>query len=156
VLVTGPVGGSIQGRHLELTPRIAAGRALHDAGVRAMMDVSDGLALDLDRMARLSGVAILLEHVPLHADASARSACTGRTPLDHALHDGEDHELLACAPAAVLERFLASPAAGAAVRIGRVEATSSDRPAGLLLPDPAGGVALPFDPHDPRAFVHGR
>jgi len=98
VLLTGPVGGSLAGRHLRIRPRIRAGRRLHDAGATAMMDVSDGLAWDLHRLARASGVRIEidLERVPVHEDARAAARTSGRDPLWHALHDGEDHELVAC------------------------------------------------------------
>ena len=61
VVLTGPVGGSGLGRHLRPAPRVEAGRHLASVGARAMMDTSDGLALDLERMARASGVRIDLE-----------------------------------------------------------------------------------------------
>jgi thiamine-monophosphate kinase len=58
------------------------------------MDVSDGLAWDLFRLARAAGVGVELElaAVPIHRDARRMA---GRA-LWHALHDGEDHELVAC------------------------------------------------------------
>jgi len=95
LVLTGPVGGSRLGRHLRCEPRLAAGRALFEAGATAMMDVSDGLAWDLHRLARASGVRLELERVPIHRDARRAARASGRTPLDHALHDGEDHELVA-------------------------------------------------------------
>ena len=155
VLVTGPVGGSLLGRHMEIEPRIAAGRALHDAGVRAMMDVSDGLAVDLDRLARLSDVAIELERIPVHSDAELRATGTGLPALEHALFDGEDHELIACADAAHLEQYFQDPSAAASSLVGTVHGPTVQRPAGLhlALPD---WPAQAFDPQDPRAFIHGR
>ena len=98
VLLSGPVGGSRAGRHLVFEPRLAQGRFLAAAGAHALMDVSDGLAWDLFRLARAAQVAIELEleRVPVHADARR----AGWDALEHALHDGEDHELIACiAPA---------------------------------------------------------
>jgi len=95
VLLSGPVGGSRLGRHMDPLPRLALGAFLHARGARVLMDVSDGLALDLSRIARASGVRIDLERVPLHADA-VRLARRGRASArEHALGDGEDHELLA-------------------------------------------------------------
>jgi thiamine-monophosphate kinase len=97
ILVTGRLGGSILGRHLRFRPRLAAGRELsRRRGVHAMMDVSDGLAKDLGRIARESGVAAVLraEAVPVHPDARRLARRTGKPPLEHALGDGEDHELL--------------------------------------------------------------
>ncbi|MFT7676094.1 MAG: thiamine-monophosphate kinase [Planctomycetota bacterium] len=95
IFVTGPVGGSRRTRHLRFAPRIAAGRWLFERGARALMDVSDGLALDLQRMARASGVRFCVQQVPVHADARRAARLDARSSLDHALHDGEDHELIA-------------------------------------------------------------
>lgn len=95
VLATGAFGGSALGRHLTFQPRLAEGEWLFAHGATALMDVSDGLSLDAERLARLSGVRVDLEHVPVHADAVAASRRSGRTALEHALADGEDHELLA-------------------------------------------------------------
>ncbi len=52
------------------------------------MDISDGLALDLHRLCKASGVAAELDNVPLLKGAT----------IDQALHDGEDYELLYTAP----------------------------------------------------------
>jgi thiamine-monophosphate kinase len=97
VVLTGAVGGSLLGRHLRIEPRVREGIRLFACGATAMMDVSDGLAWDLHRLARASGVRIDIElaSVPIHADARRLARRDGKDPLDHALHDGEDHELLA-------------------------------------------------------------
>jgi thiamine-monophosphate kinase len=101
VLVSGPLGGSALGRHLEPRPRFAEAEFLCAHGARALMDVSDGLALDLARLAEASRVRIDLEHVPIHADARRAARASGLTPRMHALGDGEDYELIATlAPAA--------------------------------------------------------
>ena len=87
--VTGPLGGSLAGRHLTFEPRLRAGRALADAGIaHAMMDLSDGLGRDLPRLCRASGVGAVLDAdaVPRHVDAGGA--------LERALFDGEDFELL--------------------------------------------------------------
>ena len=91
LFVTGPLGGSILGRHLTFAPRLAEGRALANQ-VSAMMDLSDGLARDLPRL--LDGLGADLSNVPVHPDAVRLAADTGRPPLWHALNDGEDYELL--------------------------------------------------------------
>lgn len=92
VVVSGALGGSFGadglGRHLRFEPRVRLARELVDHfGDRlgAMIDVSDGLGRDLDRVARASGVAVLVEgdRIPV------QGGCT----LDQALRDGEDHEL---------------------------------------------------------------
>lgn len=126
VFLTGPVGGSRKRRHLRFAARLDEGRWLFERGARAMMDVSDGLALDLQRLARASSVRILMQHVPVHADARRAAREDGRSSLDHALHDGEDHELIATlAPkhAARLRREAAQRCPGLCL-LGRVQAGS--------------------------------
>jgi thiamine-monophosphate kinase len=95
--VTGPLGGSILGRHLTFAPRVHLARQLASTGnVSAMIDLSDGLSRDLRHICRGSGVGAIVgaEDIPIHEDAVALSNRDGRSPLDHALNDGEDHELL--------------------------------------------------------------
>lgn len=120
VVLTGPVGGSRLGRHLRIRPRVQAGRTLARAGATAMMDVSDGLAWDLFRLARASRVRIDLDlaAVPMHADARRRARRTGKSPMWHALHDGEDHELIATIAARALDRLPRSIVAIGSVRTG--------------------------------------
>jgi thiamine-monophosphate kinase len=73
-----------------------------------MMDVSDGLALDLSRIAEASEVRIDLDRVPVHRDARRLARTSGRSAREHALHDGEDHELLATVDRAAGDRLLAT------------------------------------------------
>lgn len=151
LLASGNFGGSGLGRHLRIRPRIDAGRALYARGARALTDVSDGLARDLARMARLSGVAIRLNRVPIHPDARRAARISGRSALDHALHDGEDHELIAAMAPRDAQRLLRRPprtlnglcAIGVAVA-GR----------GLWVPVAEGSSKLRR--HDPtREWTHG-
>jgi thiamine-monophosphate kinase len=97
VLVTGPLGGSLLGRHLRPHPRIVEAQALHAAApLRAMIDISDGLGSDLGHILEEStGLGAVLDEaaIPIHPDAQRLSARDGRSPLDHALNDGEDFEL---------------------------------------------------------------
>lgn len=106
LVVTGALGGSLLGRHLRLRPRIDEGRWLYARGATAMMDVSDGLARDVDRLARASGVRIDMEvaAVPVHRDARRAARKSGLSALEHALGDGEDHELVASLSPAHLVR----------------------------------------------------
>lgn len=86
--VTGTLGGSLpSGRHLTFRPRLDEARwlAAHFP-VHAMMDLSDGLAADLPRMARASGTGFSVERSRLPVAAG----CT----VEQALSDGEDYELL--------------------------------------------------------------
>jgi thiamine-monophosphate kinase len=79
--VSGPLGGW---KHKSvIVPRLDTGRKLVGKAT-ACMDISDGLALDLHRLCRASGVAATLESIPLLKGAT----------IEQALHDGEDYELL--------------------------------------------------------------
>ena len=107
MVVTGPLGGSLpSGRHLKPIPRLAEAKwAVTNLQVNAMMDISDGLALDLHRLLEESSVgAVLLENeVPIHDDVTSQLNQSQR--VQHALSDGEDFELLMAVGA---DSFLAS------------------------------------------------
>lgn len=123
VVATGSFGGSRLGRHLKIEPRIEQGRWLHEHGATAMMDISDGLARDLARLARASQVGIDLDSVPIHGDARRAARASGEDPLVHALNDGEDHELVATLSAAAWRRSSWAGDSGAGLSvIGRVRA----------------------------------
>ncbi|HET6251675.1 MAG TPA: thiamine-phosphate kinase [Tepidisphaeraceae bacterium] len=100
--VSGPLGGSILGRHMTFTPRVELARQLAATGsITAMIDLSDGLSRDLGHICKQSGVGAIINaaNIPIHADAIELSRRDGVSPLDHALSDGEDHELLFTAAA---------------------------------------------------------
>jgi thiamine-monophosphate kinase len=106
--VTGSLGGSAAGlrvasqrswsddeldalrRHMRPTPRVGEAGILSTHGVTSMMDVSDGLAIDLSRLCRASGTGARVEiaRIPVHPAATAAEALGG----------GEDYELLATLP----------------------------------------------------------
>ncbi len=97
LIVTGPLGGSLLGRHLNPRPRLDLVEPLRGcADVHAAIDISDGFSLDLDRLCAASGVGAEIDTaaIPIHPDAVTRSETSGTTPLDHALGDGEDFELI--------------------------------------------------------------
>ena len=103
LVVTGACGGSLLGRHLAVEPRCREAMFIADRfEVHAAIDVSDGLSLDLSRMMQASGsgAVVRLASVPIHADARRMSLLPGdgRSPLDHALSDGEDFELILAMP----------------------------------------------------------
>ncbi|WP_145287813.1 thiamine-phosphate kinase [Pirellulimonas nuda] len=118
LLVTGPLGGSLLGAHLDFAPRVREAIALRDAyELHAGMDITDGLSLDLSRLAEASGVGAVIDlaAVPIDAAAVRRSAKSGRSPLEHALSDGEDFELLLAAPPAEAQRILREQPAGLSI-----------------------------------------
>jgi thiamine-monophosphate kinase len=99
LFVTGELGGSLAGRHLEFEPRLAEARWLAGRfAIHAMIDLSDGLASDLRHLLRAShtGAELLAEAIPISraAKLNARAESAAKPPLLAALTDGEDFELL--------------------------------------------------------------
>lgn len=87
IFLTGRLGGSLAGRHLDITPRLHEAQWLTSHSYpSAMMDLSDGLAKDMPRLAAASnlGYQLDLASLPCHNGCSAAQA----------LSDGEDYELL--------------------------------------------------------------
>lgn len=121
--VTGKLGGSLLGRHLRMEPRLVEGKWLRENGwVTAMMDVSDGLAADLPRLVKASGVGAVVDAEAVPVSGAARrmgkggeqraegeeQRARGMAALDHALNDGEDFELLFTVPARKVRAFEAA------------------------------------------------
>lgn len=87
--------------HLCPRPRVKEGRVLGGSGcVTAMLDISDGLAAEVRRLAHAGGVGVRLrlEDVPVAPEARAVARATGRDPLELAVCGGEDYELLFAVP----------------------------------------------------------
>ena len=150
--VTGPLGAAAAGlrlvqagrgvggeqaalvaAHRRPVARATEGRVAAQAGATAMIDLSDGLGIDLDRLCRASGVGAELVGVPVAAGATEEEAVGG----------GEDFELLVAAPAA-------TDLADAFVQLGLRPPVEL----GWLVADPAtrrlGGRSLP-----PAGYRHG-
>lgn len=99
ICVTGTLGGSIRGRHLTFIPRVEEALDLVEtADVHAMIDISDGLSTDVLHIARESGAGVEIEagKLPISPEAVEQAEESARSPLWHALNDGEDYELLFC------------------------------------------------------------
>lgn len=148
VYCSGPVGGSILGRHLTFTPRVELGLVLARLPAAAMIDISDGLALDLWRLCEASGCGAIVAQEAvaglIHPDAVALSRQSGRPAIEHALHDGEDFELLAAMRTAL------DPAAAAGLGLTRVARLVPER--GLWL-ETNDGARRPLEP---RGWEHFR
>ncbi len=112
ILVTGSLGGSILQRHFTFEPRVAEAMTLSERyDLHAGMDISDGLSLDLSRLAKESGCGAVvdLSAVPISEDAEtlARRSPDGPSALEHALGDGEDFELILAVAPQEAERMMA-------------------------------------------------
>lgn len=98
ICVTGTLGGSLSGKHLNFGPRLKEALVIAKAGANAMIDISDGLSTDLNHICRLSkkGAIVFSEEIPISKNAKG---------LHAALDDGEDFELLFTIPQKKFERL---------------------------------------------------
>lgn len=100
LLVTGKLGGSLGGRHFTFEPRLEQGQWLvAHFPIHAMMDISDGLAKDLPRLAGGAGLGFRVDwdRLPRHRGCS----------VEQAWGEGEDYELLMAVPKRSLKRLQA-------------------------------------------------
>ena len=149
LVVTGACGGSLLGRHLAVVPRCREAALIAERfAVHAAIDVSDGLT----RMMQASGTGAILwlDRVPIHPDAERMSRLEddGRTPLDHALGDGEDFELVLALPPEAARALESESARGFTTPVTVIGEVTAE--AGLLAKDAAGARR----PLVPRGFVH--
>ncbi len=122
IVVTGPLGGSLLGKHFDFQPRFDWVRRVRgQVAVHAAMDISDGLTIDLLRLSNASGCGAVLDMdaIPIAAAAQQRAQTSGLSPLEHALGDGEDFELLLAVPDDQLAALQTIVGADQAIAIGR-------------------------------------
>jgi thiamine-monophosphate kinase len=140
IYVTGKLGGSILGRHMTFEPRVQLGRKLAENETpTAMIDLSDGLSRDLAHLCRESHVGAELDgnQIPIHPDAIQLATNEGFSGPElyfrarwHAIHDGEDYELL----------FTSNRLVDNAIRIGTIVGGS--------------GILLDGEPLQAQAWEH--
>jgi thiamine-monophosphate kinase len=146
LFATDSFGGSIRGKHLDFTPRIREALRLHEVvDLHAMIDISDGLAADVGHLCDESSCGAVLQSASIPVAEDARRMDDGRPPLEHALSDGEDFELVFAVTPEDGRRLLAlQPVPGITLaHIG--ECVES----GLWLED--SGTRRPLEP---RGYVH--
>lgn len=99
IFVTGELGGSLEGRHLDFEPRLAEARWLAEKfSIHSMVDLSDGLAGDLRHILKASrvGAELLATAIPISREArrASKASPSAKPAMLAALTDGEDFELL--------------------------------------------------------------
>ncbi len=96
-------------KHLRPTPRVEAGVAAARLGVRAMIDLSDGLASDVRHICERSGTGCRVDIglLPVAEDTRTLADSIGRDQEVLAATGGEDYELLMAAPESVLDELVA-------------------------------------------------
>lgn len=99
IFVTGELGGSIEGKHLEFEPRVnEANWLVQNFKPTSMIDISDGLATDLRHITVEHGLGaeLLASAIPISPVAKRRAhqSSVAKPALTAALTDGEDFELL--------------------------------------------------------------
>jgi len=115
ICVTGTLGGSRFGRHLNFVPKLKEAQILvNKYRINSMMDLSDGLGMDLNRLAEMSkcGALIYESSIPV----------ANKATLKNALYEGEDFELLFTLSSRQARRLFRKPPRGLSVtQIGRMK-----------------------------------
>jgi len=149
IFVTGELGGSLAGKHLDFEPRLAEARWLAEHfTIHAMMDLSDGLAGDLPHILTASGAGAEILKAALPISRAAKKRAAEKPPVVAALTDGEDFELLfTLSPKSAVKLLDAWKLQFPGVKltcIGRITAGS-----GIVLRDRHGSMPL-----NAKGYVH--
>jgi thiamine-monophosphate kinase len=123
--------------HLFPEPRLEIGQRLRGRA-SAAMDLSDGIATDLNHLCRASGVCAVIDadRLPIH-----RLALNSSSPIELALNGGEDYELLFTAPASA--RIPRSIAGVPVQSVGFIQKLEEGASPGILIRTNQGDSVLP-------------
>jgi thiamine-monophosphate kinase len=114
IFVTGSLGGSIKGKHYDFVPRVREARILvENFKINSMIDISDGLSLDLHHITDASSVGAVIHDdcIPTSKNANSKK---------EAVSEGEDFELLFTAPRSITEEALSKKLPIAVKKIGEI------------------------------------
>ena len=143
IFITGSIGGSIKGKHLNFTPRIDEARQLVTKfKVNSMIDVTDGLILDLSRILKASRVGARIHQslIPISAEAAS---------FTRAITDGEDFELLFTMNTVEARRFLKTSLAKMRTPVTLIGEITGERDGFILVTDDARENTI-----DPKGYLH--
>jgi len=114
--LTPEIAAFLKKAHLRQQPRISEGQALARRGVRAAIDISDGLLADLGHVCAASkvGAIVRVRTVPIHPLVQE---AFGKEALKMALTGGEDYELLFTASERIIDDVKASLGADCPVTV---------------------------------------
>lgn len=117
--------------HLTPRPQVKAGRVLAAAGASSADDISDGLASEVNEIAKASnvGIRVYADKIPLSGSLREAAALIGKPAVHYALYGGEDYQLLTTITPARYQAALAEAAGVPLTVVGEVVAAEE----GILL-----------------------
>ena len=91
-------------RHRQPKPMVKLGQAFQKLGAHSLNDISDGLASELNEIAKASGCHIMIDEklLPINANTTRWCQISGKDPSSYALYGGEDFQLVGTAPQAAM------------------------------------------------------
>ena len=137
IFVTGTLGGSRLGKHLDFSPRVNEGTFLREHGISSMIDLSDGLGSDLWHICEASdvGARLIQSALPLSDELKKMAEINGLDPYILALSGGEDYRLLITVPKENSDRFQKMIEESDSCPIFCVGEITGDNGIGIILPN---------------------